>query len=80
METEITGGEFGLIERIKRLIDAGVGDAADVVLGIGDDAAIVLPPPGKLLSACDMLVEGVHFKRIHKPSKPWLEGTCSEYQ
>ncbi|HOB88547.1 MAG: thiamine-phosphate kinase [Bacillota bacterium] len=63
METEITGGEFGLIERIKRLIDAGVGDAADVVLGIGDDAAIVLPPPGKLLSACDMLVEGVHFKK-----------------
>ena len=54
----ITGGEFGFIRRIRKWIGAG---GKDVVLGIGDDAAILNPPPGKLLAACDMLVEDVLF-------------------
>jgi thiamine-monophosphate kinase len=34
----------------------------DVRLGIGDDAALLQVPPGKLLAACmDTLVAGVHF-------------------
>ncbi len=51
-------GEFALIDRIRRTL----GDAPDVVLGIGDDAAAVRPTPGKLLLAtCDIQVEGRHF-------------------
>ena len=51
-------GEFALIDRIRRTL----GDAPDVALGIGDDAAAVRPSPGKLLLAtCDIQVEGRHF-------------------
>lgn len=55
--TEI--GEFGLIERIVR----GLPPSADgVVVGIGDDAAVVCLTPGQyLLTTCDIQVEGVHF-------------------
>lgn len=56
----IKSGEFGLIERIRQRIGTG---GKGVALGIGDDAAVLLPPPGKLLAACDMLIEGVHFLR-----------------
>lgn len=38
------------------------GARADVVLGIGDDAALLLPPPGQELAiTTDTLLEGVHF-------------------
>ncbi len=51
--------EFEIIERYFRR-HAGARD--DVVLGIGDDAALVRPPPGlELALAIDTLVSGVHF-------------------
>lgn len=51
-------GEFGLIDRIASRIPSQSG----VVLGIGDDAAALLPTPGCLtLITSDMLIEGVHF-------------------
>jgi thiamine-monophosphate kinase len=51
--------EFDLIESIRRRTDTARGD---VVLGIGDDAALLRPPPGhELVAAHDVLVEGVHF-------------------
>jgi len=51
-------GEFGLIDRIARR----VAPSPAVVLGIGDDAAGILPTPGTLtLVTSDMLLEGVHF-------------------
>ena len=51
-------GEFDLIERIRRR----VGARDDVVLGIGDDAALLAPPPGRqLVVAMDTLNAGVHF-------------------
>jgi thiamine-monophosphate kinase len=51
-------GEFGLIDRIAR----HVNNSPAVVLGIGDDAAALLPTPGTLtLITSDMLLEGVHF-------------------
>lgn len=50
--------EFDLIERIRSRIPA----RADVVLGIGDDAAVVRVPAGRQLVVCaDTLNAGVHF-------------------
>ncbi len=50
--------EFELI----KLIQGALGKPSKrVVLGIGDDAAVVVPPRGKLVATVDTLVEGVHF-------------------
>jgi thiamine-monophosphate kinase len=52
-------GEFDLIRRHFRR-PAPHGSA--VVLGVGDDCALLQPPPGELLAiSSDMLVEGRHF-------------------
>lgn len=51
-------GEFGLIKAISIIADKGEG----VVMGIGDDAAVLKPSPGKVfLVTTDVLLEGVHF-------------------
>ncbi|MBJ6980257.1 thiamine-phosphate kinase [Luteimonas sp. MC1895] len=51
--------EFGLIERIRA---RAAHPRDDVVLGIGDDAALLQPPPGmQLVVAMDTLNDGVHF-------------------
>jgi len=53
-------GEFGLIARIARA--AGPARGA-VVLGIGDDAAVLRAKPGEDLAVTtDACVEGVHFR------------------
>ncbi|MCG8277668.1 thiamine-phosphate kinase [Stenotrophomonas sp. NLF4-10] len=50
--------EFGLIDHIARRARL----RADVVLGIGDDAALLQPPPGRQLAVtADTLNAGVHF-------------------
>ncbi|AWV06472.1 thiamine-phosphate kinase [Marilutibacter maris] len=52
--------EFELIERIR----ARAGGRDDVVLGIGDDAALLrVPPDRQLVVAMDTLNDGVHFPR-----------------
>ncbi len=57
-------GEFGFIGRIATSAGSGGG----VVLGIGDDAAAVIPTPGlQTLVTADMLVEGVHFDLAFTP-------------
>jgi len=49
-------------EIIERFFTTGPGGGKGVVLGIGDDAAILEVPPGhQLLVATDTLVSGVHF-------------------
>jgi thiamine-monophosphate kinase len=54
-------GEFGLIRRIASLLPS---PPSDVVVGIGDDVAVLQMPTGELLLAtCDAQVEGVHFVR-----------------
>lgn len=54
-------GEFGLIDRIGRLLPA---PASDVVVGIGDDVAVLRCGGSELLLAtCDIQVENVHFRR-----------------
>src|SRR5690606_8186313 len=51
--------EFGLIDRIRA---RAVHGRDDVVLGIGDDAALLQPPPGmQLVVSMDTLNDGVHF-------------------
>ncbi|OAX53926.1 thiamine-phosphate kinase [Xanthomonas graminis] len=50
--------EFDLIDRLR----ARIGTHADVPLGIGDDAALLQPPPGEQLAiTTDTLNAGVHF-------------------
>ena len=60
----MAAGEFDLIDRIR----ARVAMRGDVVLGIGDDAAILQPPPGRqLVVTADTLNAGVHFPEATKP-------------
>lgn len=51
-------GEFALIERIT----AGLGASGPVVLGVGDDCA-VLRTAGDVAVSTDTMVENVHFRR-----------------
>jgi thiamine-monophosphate kinase len=54
-------GEFGLIARIERL--ARGQRVPQLVLGIGDDAAVLRPRSGEdLVVSTDSLVEDVHFR------------------
>ncbi|MDF2439557.1 MAG: thiamine-monophosphate kinase, partial [Abditibacteriota bacterium] len=50
-------GDFGLIKRWARQLES----RSDVVLGIGDDAAILTAIEQPVVT-CDALVEGVHFR------------------
>jgi thiamine-monophosphate kinase len=52
-------GEFGLITRMA----AAVPQGSQVVVGIGDDAAVLRVPDGRVVATTDMLVEGRHFRR-----------------
>lgn len=55
-------GEFGLIARIT----AGLPQSADVIVGVGDDAAVLDVGCDELLVAtCDAQVEDTHFRLRH---------------
>lgn len=61
--------EFDLIARIRARAAACAASRGDVRLGIGDDAAIVAVPPGRLLAvAMDTLNAGVHFPEDTAPA------------
>lgn len=61
MRTLAEIGEFGLIARIQRL--ARSQPRGQVVLGIGDDAALIRPRAGEdVVISADSLVENVHFR------------------
>lgn len=51
-------GELALLESIRQRFDTSSGK---VVLGIGDDAAVLKPDFRKLLLTTDMMTEGIHF-------------------
>lgn len=52
-------GEFGLIARIT----ARLPTTHRVLLGPGDDAAVVSAPDGRVVATTDLLVDGRHFRR-----------------
>ncbi|MEE4639010.1 MAG: thiamine-phosphate kinase [Wenzhouxiangella sp.] len=54
--------EFDLIARVRARVEAASADPA-VLIGIGDDAAVVLPSPGMaLVTSTDTLVAERHFR------------------
>lgn len=54
-------GEFGLIQRIKEALPH---QPLDVIMGIGDDVAVLkISDAQYLLATCDVQVEDVHFQR-----------------
>ncbi len=57
-----TLGEFDLIERYFARSRRGAGERTDVILGVGDDAALLrMPADTDLVAAVDTLVAGRHF-------------------
>lgn len=52
-------GEFGLIARIA----ARFPQTERVLLGPGDDAAVLDAPDGRVVATTDLLIEGRHFRR-----------------
>ncbi|WP_372451113.1 thiamine-phosphate kinase [Nonomuraea rhizosphaerae] len=52
-------GEFGAVSRISGRLPQG----ASVLLGPGDDAAVVSAPDGRVVVSTDLLLEGRHFRR-----------------
>lgn len=52
-------GEFGLIAQVVQRL----GTSPHVLLGPGDDAAVVAAPDGRVVATTDLLVEQVHFRR-----------------
>lgn len=55
-------GEYGEFELI-RLITARLAGSPAVLLGPGDDAAVIAAPDGRVVASVDLLVEGRHFRR-----------------
>jgi thiamine-monophosphate kinase len=52
-------GEFGLIAAIAARLPRG----SRTLVGIGDDAAVLAAPDGRVVATMDLLVEGRHFRR-----------------
>jgi thiamine-monophosphate kinase len=52
-------GEFGLIAAIAARLPRG----GRTVIGIGDDAAVLATPDGRVVATTDLLVEARHFRR-----------------
>ncbi|MEU8359535.1 thiamine-phosphate kinase [Nonomuraea sp. NPDC048882] len=52
-------GEFGVVNRITGRLP----QSAAVMLGPGDDAALVGAPDGRVVVSTDLLLEGRHFRR-----------------
>jgi thiamine-monophosphate kinase len=52
-------GEFGLIAAIARDLPG----SDDLIIGVGDDAAVLRAPDGRVVATSDLLIEGRHFRR-----------------
>jgi thiamine-monophosphate kinase len=51
-------GELPLLEQIRKRFEK---HSSHVLIGIGDDAAVIKPANEKLVVTTDMMVEGIHF-------------------
>jgi len=60
VETIEDVGEFGLIRRVRARLPAS-GTA--LLLGSGDDAAVIAAPDQRVVASTDLLLEGRHFRR-----------------
>ena len=57
----LMASEAELIAALKAIFEANADER--VLVGIGDDAAVIAQPKGKVALATDIAVEGVHFNR-----------------
>jgi len=55
--------ESSLIAAVKAIFEGAQSSHDRVLVGIGDDAAIISQPKGNVALATDIAVEGVHFNR-----------------
>ena len=63
--------EFELIARLSELDSAKNLECDNTVLiGIGDDAAVVSTPASQMLLTTDAIVDGVHFRSV---DERWFE-------
>lgn len=53
-------GELSLLEEIRKRFNSSAR-RGDIIVGIGDDAAVIAPSEEKMLVTADMMHEGVHF-------------------
>ena len=58
-QTLASVGEFGLIKALSAWLPAG----SRTLVGIGDDAAVLATPDGRVVATTDFLLEGRHFRR-----------------
>ncbi|WP_183095693.1 thiamine-phosphate kinase [Nocardioides stalactiti] len=55
-------GEFGLIDHVTRIV-AEVAPGGEVLVGPGDDAAVLRVRRGHVVVSTDLMVEGRHFRQ-----------------
>ncbi|NTU69155.1 MAG: thiamine-phosphate kinase [Chlorobiaceae bacterium] len=61
-------GEFGLIERLSKIVAPSLGNTPALVEGIGDDCAVYRTGgPSVQVATTDLLVEQVHFDLLTTP-------------
>ena len=56
-------GEFGLIAEVAATLSAAGGPDPRMLVGIGDDSAVLATPDGRVVACTDFLLEGRHFRR-----------------